>query len=125
MTDSRPAQISGDTRRAISRSVVSLLKEHLGRGPVKAKTYVHDDSVVILMYEGHTTSEETLSDGGQAEAVASQRVRSSEAIHERLTAVIEVEMRRKVIGFMSSSQQEPSLLSYVFVLDSTDLMDED
>ena len=72
-TESQPAQVSADARRAISRSVVSLLKEHLGRGPVKAKTYIHEDSVLILMYEGHTVSEETLSDVGQAEAVASQR----------------------------------------------------
>jgi uncharacterized protein YbcI len=125
MTDTPPAHVTGDTRRAISRSVVTLLKEHLGRGPLKAKTYVHEDSVVILMYEGHTVGEETLSDGGQGIAVARQRVRSSEAIRERLTAVVEVETRRKVIGYMSSSQQEPSLLCYVFVLDSTDLLQLD
>jgi uncharacterized protein YbcI len=113
------------TRRAISRSVVTLLKENLGRGPTKAKTYVHEDSVIIVMYDGHTVNEETLSDAGEAEAVASQRVKSSEAIQESLTAVVEAETRRKVVGFMSSSQQEPSLISYVFVLDSTDLLDED
>ena len=123
MAESHPVQVSADARRAISRSVVSLLKEHLGRGPVKAKTYIHDDSVLVLMYEGHTVSEKTLSDGGQPNAVASQRVKSSEAIRERLIAVIEAETNRKVIGYMSSSQQEPSLLSYVFVLDSTDLLD--
>ena len=118
-------EISGDARRAISRSVVSLLKEHLGRGPVKAKTYVHDDSVLVLMYEGHTTGEETLREDGEEEAVAEQRVKKSEAISDQLTAVIEAETRREVIGYMSSSQQDPSLLSYVFVLDSTDLMTSD
>ena len=124
MSDSQAAQIHG-TRRAISRSVVTLLKENLGRGPTKAKTYVHEDSVVILMYEGHTVSEETLNEGGEEKAVASQRVKASEAIHDQLTVVVEAETRRKVIGFMSSSQQDPSLISYVFVLDSTDLLDED
>ena len=122
-TESQPVQISADAPRSISRSLVSLLKQHLGRGPVKAKTYIHEDSVLVLMYEGHTVSEETLSDVGQAEAVASQRVKASEAIHEQMTAVIEAEMGRKVIGFMTSSQQEPSLLSFVFVLDSTDLLE--
>lgn len=122
MSDTAPVKISPDARRAISRSVVSLLKEHLGKGPVKAKTYIHEDSVMILMYNGHTTGEETLEEGGEELAVASQRVKSSEAIREPLTAVIEAEMRRKVIGYMSSSQQDPSLLSYIFVLDSTDLL---
>ena len=123
MTESHPAQVSSDARRAISRSVVSLLKEHLGRGPVKAKTHINEDSVLVLMYEGHTVSEKTLSDDGQSKAVASQRVKASEALRERLTAVIEAETGRKVFGYMTSSQQEPSLLSFVFVLDSSDLLD--
>ena len=125
VSEPQPAQISGDTSRAISRSVVSLLKEHLGRGPMKVKTYVHEDSVLVLMSNGHTTGEETLRKSGEEEAVASQRVKSSEAIHDRLTAVIEAEMRRKVVGFMSSSQQDPSLISYVFVLESHDLLQGD
>jgi hypothetical protein len=39
--------------------------------------------------------------------------------------VVEAETGRKVIGFMTSSQQEPSLLAYVFVLDSSELVTED
>ena len=70
----------GDTRRAISRSIVTVLKEHLGRGPVKAKTYLHEDSVLVFMFNGHTVAEDTLEAGGEAESVASQRVkRRSEA----------------------------------------------
>ena len=115
----------GDTRRAISRSVVTVLKEHLGRGPVKAKTYLHEDSVLVLMYNGHTIAEATLGAQGEQKAVASQRVKASEAIRSRLTSIIEAETGRKVIGFMSSSQQDPSLLSLVFVLDSTDLVSPD
>ena len=65
----------GETRRAISRSIVTVLKEHLGRGPVKAKTYLHADSVLVLMFNGHTVAEETLGAEGEAESVASQRVK--------------------------------------------------
>lgn len=115
----------GDTRRAISRSIVTVLKEHLGRGPVKAKTYLHEDSVLVLMYNGHTVAEETLDAGGEAESVASQRVKASEAIRGELTAIVEAETGRKVIGFMSGSQQHPSLLNLVFVLDSSDLISPD
>lgn len=115
----------GETRRAISRSIVTVLKEHLGRGPVKAKTYLHEDSVLVLMYNGHTVAEETLDAGGEAESVASQRVKASEAIRGELTAIVEAETGRKVIGFMSGSQQHPSLLNLVFVLDSSDLISPD
>lgn len=116
------AERLGDTRRAISRSIVTVLKEHLGRGPVRAKTYLHEDSVLVLMFNGHTVAEDTLGTGGEEESVASQRVKASEAIKGRLTSIVEAETGRKVIGFMSSSQQDPSLLSLVFVLDSSDLM---
>lgn len=115
----------GDTRRAISRSVVTVLKEHLGRGPVKAKTYLHEDSVLVLMFNGHTVAEDTLGTEGEAKSVASQRVKASEAIRSRLTSIVEAETGRKVIGFMSSSQQDPSLLSLVFVLDSSDFISPD
>ena len=115
----------GETRRAISRSIVTVLKEHLGRGPVKAKTYLHEDSVLVLMYNGHTVAEETLDAGGEAESVASQRVKASEAIRGELTAIVEAETGRKFIGFMSGSQQHPSLLNLVFVLDSSDLISPD
>jgi hypothetical protein len=49
-------------------------------------------------------------------------VKASEAIHSQLTAIIEAELGREVVGFMSSSQQDPSLFSYVFVLDSSELL---
>jgi len=75
----------GETRRAISRSIVTVLKEHLGRGPVKAKTYLHADSVLVLMFNGHTVAEETLGAEGEAESVASQRVKASKESKSGLT----------------------------------------
>jgi uncharacterized protein YbcI len=117
-----PPIINFATPKAISRAVIALHKKHLGRGPERAKSYVHDDCVLVLMYEGHTPSEQTLQTGGEAKAVAQQRVRAADAIRLDLTEVIEAETGRKVIGYMSSSQQDPSLLSHVFVLDPTDLL---
>jgi uncharacterized protein YbcI len=110
--------------RAIAHSLAALHREHLGKGPNRVKCYLHDDCVLVLMYEGHTRSEATLEAGGEQKAVAEQRVRSSDAIHDEFISVVEAATERKVIGYMSSSQQEPSLLSHVFVLDPTDLLDD-
>ncbi len=118
-----PPAIGFGTPKTISRAVVALHKKHLGRGPDRAKTYLHDDCALVLMYEGHTRSDHTLFAGGGEKSVTQQRVRSSDAIHRELIEIIEAETGRKVIGYMSSSQQEPSLLSHVFVLDPTDLFD--
>lgn len=111
-----------DAGKAIARAIAAVHKERFGKGPDRAKCYLHDDCVLVLMYEGHTKSETTLEAGGEQKAVASQRVRSSDAIHEELISVVEDATERKVIGFMSSSQLEPSLLSHVFVLEPTDLL---
>ena len=51
---------------AISREVVVLLKNLVGRGPTRSKTYIHDDCVLILLREGHTKGEETMFEAGAA-----------------------------------------------------------
>ena len=109
---------------AISREVVVLLKNLIGRGPTKSKTYIHDDCVVLLLREGHTRGEETMFEAGGGRAVAQGRVDMSETIRGPLIEVIERHVDRKVVGFMSSSQQDPDLLSFVFVLDTSPLIGE-
>lgn len=107
---------------AISREIVVLLKDLTGRGPTKAKTYVHEDCVFLLLREGHTRSEATMFEAGGARGVAQSRVDMSETIRAPLIEVIERHTGRKVVGFMSSSQQDPDLLSFVFVLETSPLL---
>ena len=108
---------------AISREIVVLLKDLAGRGPTKAKAYIHDDCAILLLREGHTRSEETMFEAGGARGVAQGRVDMSETIRAPLIEVIERHTSRKVVGFMSSSQQNPDLLSFVFVLDTSPLLE--
>ena len=46
-----------------------MLREHYGRGPMKAKTYVLDDLIVCVLRNGHTPMEETMMEGGEPERV--------------------------------------------------------
>lgn len=94
----------------------------MGRGPTKVKTHLHDDCVLVLLREGHTRVEETRFDSGEKRAVAQGRVDVSEIVREPLLEVIESQVGRKVVGFMSSSQQNPDLLSYVFVFETSPLI---
>ena len=106
----------------IAREVVKLHKEFFGRGPVKAKAYTHQDSVLVVMFNGHTASEQTLLEGGGRRAVAQTRVDISETMRARFIEVVAEITGREVVGFMSSSQQNPDLLSHVYVLKPTDLL---
>ena len=78
----------------ITNRIVSLVREHYGRGPIKAKTYVLDNLVVcVLTDSGFTAIERTMMGGGEPERVLEMRrdfqrmmkVRYSEMIEE-LTA---------------------------------------
>jgi uncharacterized protein YbcI len=113
-------QVEGQAAK-ISREVVQLLKQNVGRGSTKARTYVNEECVLVLLREGHTVSEQTMFESGSGRDVARSRVDISEVLREPLKQVIERHMGRKGIGFLSSSQQEPDLLDFVFVLETSPL----
>jgi uncharacterized protein YbcI len=127
ITDSEQQLVGprGDMRGNISRRIVQLHKEYYGRGPTKAKTYVHDDLVVVLMRGGFTRVEETLLEGGRGNAVIQQRMEFQEVMMARFKEVIAEETGRKVVAMMSGSHQQPDLLGEVFVLEDTDLLAPD
>lgn len=105
----------------ISREVVQLLKQNVGRGPTKARTYLHDECVLLLLREGHTMSEQTMFEGGAARSVAQGRVDISEMLRAPLMQIVEQYTGRTVVGFLSSSQQDPDLLAFLFVLENSPL----
>jgi uncharacterized protein YbcI len=117
----RPDEQS-DPCRTIQRDIIQLHKEFFGRGPVRSKLYMHPDSVVVVMYEGHTPGEATLRRAGESRSVAQSRVDISESARRQFIEVVERHTGRKVVGFMTSSQQDPDLLSQVYVLEPTDLL---
>ena len=101
----------------VSRRIVMLHKEFYGKGPDKARTYFQDDLVVVLMRGGFTRVEETLLREGRGESVASQRRDFQQVMFERFAEVIESELGRRVVAFMSTSHQDPDLLAELFVLE--------
>jgi hypothetical protein len=56
----------GQLLAAISTSIVGILRDHYGRGPMKAKTYALDDTIVVVMRgSGFTPLEQTIMDSGE------------------------------------------------------------
>src|SRR6266540_2745339 len=73
VTAGDPPLAGGELLSAISTSIVGLLREHYGRGPTRAKTYVLDDLVVCVMRNGFTAIEKTMMESGQQERVVELR----------------------------------------------------
>jgi uncharacterized protein YbcI len=114
------SEITGqpDTVRArISRSVVSLLKEFYGRGPVKAKTYYTDDVVLVVLSGGFSPVEATLLAAGQGTAVTDQRTVFQEAMRGRFSEKIEEITGRKVVSFMTANDQQSDMTAQLFILE--------
>jgi uncharacterized protein YbcI len=107
-----------DTVRArISRSVVSLLKEFYGRGPVKAKTYYTEDVVLVVLSGGFSPVEATLLAAGHGTAVTDQRTVFQEAMRGRFSEKVEEITGRKVISFMSANDQRSDVTAQLFILE--------
>ncbi len=53
----------------ISNEMVRAQKTFFGKGPTKAKSYMLDDMLIIVMRGGMTTAEETMLEFGQQDQV--------------------------------------------------------
>lgn len=106
----------GSRMAAISRRIVALLKEHYGKGPMRARTYHVEDLVVVLLYGGYTPVEKTLLEDGRSKAVMDQRAAFQEVMRPRFKQVIEQEMDRRVQAFMSTNHHDPNINAELFVL---------
>src|SRR5207248_4718256 len=95
---------------AISTGFVQLLRDHYGRGPLKAKTYALDDLVVCVMRgSGFTPLEKTMMGAGDGERVVAMRENFQELMAERYKAMIEELTSRRVLAFLSQAHVDPDI----------------
>ena len=91
----------GQLLSAISNSIVALLREHYGRGPMRAKTYALDDIIVcVLRDSGFSAIEQTMMDSGEPERVVDMREDFQRVMAERYKETIENLTDRKVVAFL-------------------------
>jgi uncharacterized protein YbcI len=103
---------------AISNSIVSMLRESYGRGPMKAKTYALDDMIVCVLREsGFSPIEQTMMDSGEPERVVDMREDFQRVMATRYKNVIEELTKRKVVAFLSQAHVEPDITIEVFFVD--------
>src|SRR3989454_11434543 len=109
----------GHLLTAISTSIVGILREHYGRGPMKAKTYALDDIIVVVMRgSGFTALEQTIMDSGEPERVIAMREDFQRVMAERYRQTIEELTDRKVLAFLSQPPVEPDLTTEIFFVDA-------
>ena len=102
----------------ITNRIVSLMREHYGRGPIKAKTYVLDNLIVCVLTDGGFTAiERTMIGGGEPERVLEMRRDFQRMMKVRYSETIEELTGRKVLAFLSQAHVEPDLTIEMFLMD--------
>jgi len=102
----------------ISSEVVRTLKDSFGKGPVRAKSYLLDDFLVVVMRGGLTVAEQTMLDRGHGDLVRKFRQTYENEMGEELMAKIEALTGRKVVTYQSQILFDPHILMEVFFFES-------
>ena len=108
----------GQLLSAISTGIVRLMREHYGRGPMKAKTYALDDVIVcVLRGSGFTPLEQTIMQSGDGEKVVEMRENFQDMMATSYRGLIEELTGREVVAFLSQAHVEPDITIEMFFID--------
>ena len=111
---------AGSVAAAISNAVVRLLAEYTGRGPTKARTYINDDYIAVVLQDTMTKGERSLVRDGKVELVLSTRKAYQHTMRDDLVAAVERLSGRKVLAFLSDNHADPDIAVESFVLTPLD-----
>ena len=103
----------------ISTEVVRTLKDSFGKGPLKAKSYMLDDFLIVVMRGGVTVAEQTMLDRGHGDLVRNFRQAYQNELGDELVAKVEVLTGRKVVNYQSQILFEPHIVMEIFFFGDT------
>src|SRR3954466_2802831 len=106
----------GEMRATISNEIVRLQAEDNGKGPTRAKTYIAEDLVVVVLEESFTRAEKTLAERGEKDAIEHIRRRFQQQMAGAFPSVGEQATRRKVRVFLSETDVEHDVSVETFLL---------
>jgi uncharacterized protein YbcI len=119
MTEGHSDGARGESLARITSALVSLHKEFYGKGPLKAKTFLVNDTVICVLEGGFTIVERTLIESGEADAVHHIRRRFQSAMQTQFTSVVEDALGRQIRAYMSQVHTDPDISVELFMLEPT------
>ena len=106
----------GEMRAQISSEIIRLQAEYYGRGPNRARTYIVDDVVVVVLEETFTRAEQTLIARGERDAIQHIRRRFQQHMADSFIGVVEQATGRKVRTFLSETDVDEDVSIETFLL---------
>jgi uncharacterized protein YbcI len=107
---------TGSIAVAISNAVVRLMSEYTGRGPTRARTYLQDDLITVVLQDTMTKGERSLVRDGRSDLVLTTRKAYQCTMGSDLVAAVEDITNRTVVAFLSDNHIDPDIAIESFVL---------
>src|SRR5438270_11098039 len=117
-SDRAPVPLEGGKLLSeVTNRIVGMMREHYGRGPIKAKTYVLDNLIVCVLSDGFIAIERTMMEGGEADRVLEMRRDFQRLMKDRYSETTEELTGRRMLAFLSQAHVEPDLTIEMFLMD--------
>jgi uncharacterized protein YbcI len=104
-------------RLDISNGIVQLMSHHYGRGPNKAKTFIMDRYVLVVLEDLLTRAEVTMVENGRDALVREMRLTFQADMADEFKSVIEKALGRSVLTYQSQVVFDPPMGFEIFVLE--------
>jgi uncharacterized protein YbcI len=101
----------------LSNEMVRAQKRYWGKGPLKAKSYMFDDMLFIVMQDGLTKAEVSMLEFGEADLVRQYRQTFENRMTANLVGMVEEVTNRKVLTYQSQILFDPTRVIEMFVFD--------
>ncbi len=102
--------------REISRGVVAIYKDHLGRGPTSARTKIADDMVITVLEDSLTKAERKLQESNKETMVRQIRREFQDAMRNEIKALVEKTLDREVFCMLSDHSPNPDYAVELLIL---------
>ena len=106
----------GEMRAQLADKIGRLQSQYYGKGPTRAKAYVTDDLVAVVLHETFTKAEKTLIERGEQESIKHIRRRFQQHMADEFKAIVEQVTGRVVDTFMSETDLESDVSVEIFLL---------
>src|SRR3954454_20618700 len=91
------AATRGEQAAHISREMVRLMREIVGRGPTRARTTIGRDHVLVMFQETLTQGERNLVENGETDSVMALRSSYQDLLKDPAIKMIEEALDRQVV----------------------------
>lgn len=111
------AKVPGELSSQISRTMVMLYREVIGRGPTKARTTANVNTILVAFEDTMTVAEKSLMAEGEDSQVVAIREALGNAMRPRAIAAIESLIGRTVRSYISGFDPDADVAVAVFLLE--------